>query len=97
MSDHPLTPEAVEAALADLPGWTRDGESITKTFVFADFRSAIAFMVQVAFEADHLDHHPEWTNVYNRVEVRLVTHHVGNQVTGKDLALAAAIERVAEQ
>ena len=62
--------------------------------VFADFRAAMAFMVRVGFEADAMDHHPEWTNVYNKVAVRLNTHSAGGKVTAKDIVLAGRIEKV---
>jgi 4a-hydroxytetrahydrobiopterin dehydratase len=82
-------------ALAELPGWqgltARD--AIAKTFLFADFVAAFGFMTQVALEAEKLDHHPEWRNVYRRVEIELTTHDAGG-LTQKDIALACAIERI---
>ncbi|MEL6475735.1 MAG: 4a-hydroxytetrahydrobiopterin dehydratase [Pseudomonadota bacterium] len=76
-------------------GWqtTEDGKAIDKVFRFANFRDAMAWMTRVAFEAEAADHHPEWRNVYNRVEVRLTTHDAGG-LTQKDLDLATAIERL---
>ena len=78
-------------------GWeTReDGKAILKTFRFASFRDAMAWMTRVAFEAEAADHHPEWFNVYNRVEVTLTTHDTGG-LSQKDLDLAAAMERIAD-
>ena len=69
--------------------WTRDQErdAISREFVFADFNRAFAFMTQVALAAEKADHHPEWSNVYNKVRVTLSTHDAG-AVTQKDLALA---------
>ncbi len=86
-----LTPELTTA------GWelSEDGKAIAKTFRFRGFRDAIAWMMRVAFEAEHLNHHPEWSNVYNRVEVRLTTHDVGG-LTGKDIDLAQRMERAAK-
>ncbi len=77
-------------------GWTlsEDGKAITKTFKFKSFREAMAFMLRVAFEAEAADHHPEWLNVYNRVEVRLTTHDTGG-LTDKDFALAEQMEKAA--
>lgn len=77
-------------------GWTvsEDGKAIGKTFRFATFRDAMAWMLRAGFEAEAADHHPEWRNVYNRVEVTLTTHDTGG-LTDKDTALAAAFDRLA--
>lgn len=91
----PLAPDALAAALADLPGWKAEGDRLVRTFTFADFREAMAFILRVAFEAEALDHHPELTNVYNRVTLALTTHDAGNRVTETDLALARAIAALA--
>ncbi|MEL7467291.1 MAG: 4a-hydroxytetrahydrobiopterin dehydratase [Pseudomonadota bacterium] len=74
-------------------GWTAssDGKAIEKTFKFKNFRAAMAWMVRAGFEAEAADHHPEWSNVYNRVEVRLTTHDTGG-LSDKDIALAIAME-----
>ena len=76
-------------------GWSlsQDGKGIEKTFKFKDFRSAMAWMVRAAFEAEAMDHHPEWSNVYNRVSVRLTTHDIDG-LGPKDLELAARLERL---
>lgn len=87
----PTEDEIVEA-LAELPGWIRQDGRLHRRFRFSDFGSAIAFMVRVAFEAERLDHHPNWSNVYDRVEVTLWTHDVGG-LTDRDLALARAMEQ----
>jgi 4a-hydroxytetrahydrobiopterin dehydratase len=87
----------VAEALAGLKGWTEapDGrEAIVKSFKFADFNTAFAFMTQVALSASRLDHHPEWSNVYNRVEVLLTTHDSGG-VTAKDVELAKIMDKAA--
>lgn len=83
-----LSEAEVAAKLAQLPGWSLTAGKLTRTFQFADFATAMAFMVAVAIHADRLDHHPNWSNVYNRVEVTLWTHDVGG-LTGLDFALAA--------
>ena len=76
-------------------GWTlsADGKSIEKRFRFMNFRDAMAWMTRAAFEAEAIDHHPEWTNVYNRVEVRLTTHDTGG-LTVKDIDLAGRMEKI---
>ena len=88
-----LSAAARAAALADLPGWSDcDGrDAIAKTFVFKDFVRAFSFMTRVALAAERMNHHPEWSNVWNRVSITLATHDSGG-VTEKDVALARAIE-----
>ena len=80
-------------ALAGLPGWTFDAgrNGIIKSFSFADFSAAFAFMTRVALAAEKADHHPDWSNVWNRVDILLSTHSAGG-VTAKDIALAERIE-----
>ena len=84
-----------DAALAGLDGWSFDAgrNGIAKGFAFADFGEAFAFMTRVALEAEKADHHPEWSNVWNKVDVLLSTHSDGG-VTEKDTALAARIEAI---
>ena len=84
------------AALQDLPGWAHVAEcdAIEKSYKFADFGEAYAFMTRVALEAEKADHHPEWSNVWNRVDVRPTTHSAGG-LTEKDVALARKIEAIA--
>jgi 4a-hydroxytetrahydrobiopterin dehydratase len=91
----PLTPTKIQAALAGLPGWALKRDALVKNFKFADFRAALTFMVRVGFEAEAMNHHPDWTNVYNRVAIRLNTHDAGGKVTAKDVALAGKIEALA--
>jgi len=90
-----LSPTEIDAALATLPGWAREGEALVKTFQFSDFREALAFMLRAGFEAEALDHHPDWTNVYDRVVVRLNTHSAGGRITALDVELARRLQRVA--
>lgn len=77
-------------------GWTRsaDGLAIEKSFRFGDFSAAFAFLTRVAMQAEKLDHHPEFTSVWNRVDFRLTSHDAGG-VTARDVALAAAIDGLA--
>lgn len=83
-------------ALADLPHWTvrGDPEGIARHMTFADFGAAFAFMTRVAMLAEKADHHPEWSNVYNRVDIFLTTHDAGG-LTRRDIDLAHAIDALA--
>jgi 4a-hydroxytetrahydrobiopterin dehydratase len=76
-------------------GWKEENDSLKKTFSFKDFSQAFAFMTRVALLAEQHNHHPTWTNTYNRVSIELTTHDAGNRVTEKDRALAEAIDRLA--
>lgn len=82
-------------AVEDLLGWTGGDDFITKVFKFDDFVQAFGFMTQIAIIADKMDHHPEWYNVYNRVDITLTTHDAGG-VTEKDITLAKAMEKAAK-
>lgn len=75
--------------------WTETDNSLRRTFTFADFKTAFAFLTQVAAEAERLDHHPWFSNEYNTVEFRLRTHDAGNTVTKRDRKLAEAIDAAA--
>lgn len=83
-------------ALAALPGWRPDParDGIARRFIFKDFSAAFGFMTRVALAAERADHHPEWTNVWNRVDILLTTHSAGG-LTRKDIALARRIEALA--
>lgn len=72
--------------------WKEENNSLCATFAFKDFNEAFAFMTSVALLAEKMDHHPTWTNTWNKVEIRLSTHDAGNIVTEKDRLLAAAID-----
>ena len=91
-----LTESERDEALAGLDDWAYDEgrNGIAKSFTFADFGAAFAFMTRVAMEAEKADHHPDWSNVWNRVDILLSTHSAGG-VTAKDIALAARIEAIA--
>jgi 4a-hydroxytetrahydrobiopterin dehydratase len=90
-----LTGEARKAALAKLSGWNevKGRDAISKQFTFHDFNAAFGFMTRAALFAEKLDHHPEWFNVYNKVEVTLSTHDAGG-VTERDVSLAKAMDRI---
>jgi 4a-hydroxytetrahydrobiopterin dehydratase len=74
--------------------WTEREGKLCRTFRFSNFSEAFAFMVRVALLAERMGHHPEWTNVYNTVEVALSTHDAGGAITEKDRALAAAMDKL---
>ncbi len=88
-----LDPAARAAALKELPKWSDvpDRDAIARKFVFQNFNAAFAFMTRVALMAEQMDHHPEWFNVYSKVDVILSTHDAGG-VTDKDIAMAKAME-----
>lgn len=74
--------------------WEEENNQLCRTFLFKDFSEAFAFMTRVAMLAEMYDHHPWWSNVYNKVEIRLTTHDAGNEVTEKDHHLADEIDRI---
>src|SRR3954467_6810054 len=90
-----LTRDERDEALAALPGWASDEGrgGMVQRFTFADFSEAFAFMTRVALEAEKADHHPEWSNVWNRVAILLSTHSAGGG-TANDMQLAARIEAI---
>lgn len=92
MATQPLKAAKITAALAELPGWKHRRDALVKEFKFASFKEALSFMVRVGLEAEKMDHHPDWTNVYNRVAIRLNTHDAGGKVTAKDVSLAKKIQ-----
>lgn len=90
-----LSPESLAQEIATLSGWKKSAErsSIEKSFKFKDFDEAWDFMNKVAALAKSMDHHPEWSNVYNRVDIALSTHDSGG-ITMRDITLARAIEEI---
>lgn len=92
-----LVAEELDQILADLPGWSLrdDGKVLIKTFKFRNFAVAFGFMSECALVAERLNHHPEWSNVYSRVDVALTTHAVSG-LTMHDVRLAKAMERAAQ-
>jgi 4a-hydroxytetrahydrobiopterin dehydratase len=91
-----LSAEEVEQVLAELAGWTlrADGLAISREFKFHNFSEAWGFMTRVALLAEKQDHHPEWSNVYNRVAITLTTHDAGG-LSERDLRMAKAIDALA--
>lgn len=86
-----LNKEQVEAALSNLEGWSFNENGIVKNFVFEDFKEALSVMMGVGIIAEEMNHHPEWFNVYNKLDIRLSTHDAGG-VTQKDVDMAQNIE-----
>lgn len=97
----PLKPETLTIDLKKLntgksTPWIVQEDKLCKTFIFQDFTAAFAFMTHVALIAEKMDHHPDWMNVYNRVDIRLNTHDAGDKITNKDFELAKKIEDISE-
>ena len=90
-----LDPQARDGALREVPGWDWDAkrDAITRNYVFGDFSEAFAFMTRVALLAEKHDHHPEWSNIWNRVEITLTTHDAGG-LSQRDVNMAWAIDRL---
>ncbi len=88
-----LSPETVEKELKELAGWacSNDKNKIEKSFKFKDFCEAWGFMNRIALLAEKMDHHPEWFNVYNRVDITLTTHDA-NGISDRDIKMAKEIE-----
>ena len=94
MSDS-LSFQSIQDALSELPGWSGDQDGIQVSWTFADFPTAITFMQDCVNGIEERNHHPNWSNVYNRVEVVLNTHDAGDVVTTKDIELAHFLHRQA--
>lgn len=91
-----LDPDQIEAALRGLPGWSLAGGKLHRELRFPNFQQAFAFMAEAALHAEKLDHHPEWSNVYGKVVIDLVTHDAGG-VTELDLELAKRMSAISER
>jgi 4a-hydroxytetrahydrobiopterin dehydratase len=89
-----LTPTEIEALAETLPAWELVEGKLRRSLTFADFSEAFGFMVRVALVAETLGHHPEWSNVWNRVTIALTTHDIGG-LSNLDVALARRIEALA--
>jgi len=90
-----LDNETVREQLASLDGWTLDEGKLFRPFKFANFVEAIGFMTRAAIEAEKMDHHPEWFNVYSKVDVHLTTHSAGG-ITELDFSLAKIMDELAK-
>lgn len=89
-----LSAEELQKVQAELAGWELGADKLRRSFSFENFRQAMAFMVEVSFSAEELNHHPNWSNVYSTVEVEIWSHDRGG-VTGRCLALARAMQLAA--
>jgi 4a-hydroxytetrahydrobiopterin dehydratase len=89
-----LSAGEAEERLRAVPGWSVEGGALARSFTFSSFATAFGFMAAAAVTAEKLGHHPEWSNVYNRVSVRLTTHDVGG-LSDLDFALAAEMSKLA--
>ena len=92
--NEPLTDNQIQKAISSLPGWGFADDTISKTYRFGSFTEAIGFITEMAFDCERANHHPELTNVYSSVTIRLNTHDVGGKVTEKDIYLAKEIEKM---
>ncbi len=88
-----LTEEEIASLLEAHPGWRRDREVLRRSYEFSDFRAAFAFMTHVALIAERLFHHPEWSNVYNRVELAITSHDVGG-LTSRDRRFVEKVDAI---
>ena len=89
-----LNPEEISAQLQSLPGWQAYGNAIGRDFQFADFNEAFAFLTRIAMLSEKMNHHADWSGVYNKVNIRLSTHDAGG-VTERDIKMATAITQYA--
>ena len=90
-----LTNDQINETLAKLPGWTYEGDKLSRVYRFSSFTEAISFITEIAFSCEEANHHPELFNVYSTVRIDLTTHEAGNKVTQKDTDLAEVIEKKA--
>jgi 4a-hydroxytetrahydrobiopterin dehydratase len=94
MRNQPLSQDEIDERAAALSGWRVEADRLRRTFQFESFVAAFGWMAQVALVAEKLDHHPDWKNVYNRVEVELYSHDIG-ALSDRDFRLAAEMSRLA--
>lgn len=89
-----LTEEQLNKSLAQLEGWSVEDGKLHKKYKFKTFAQAIGWMMSASIIIDKMDHHPEWSNVYNRVAVNLVTHDIGNKISNLDVELAGKLDSI---
>ena len=93
MTSERLSADEIQQRVSELPDWTLEGDKLWRRFVFVDFSEAFGFMSRVALAAEAMNHHPEWSNVWNRVEIALTTHDAGG-LSKLDFELAGRIDRL---
>ncbi len=91
-----LSKQEFEKSLSELKDWKVVNGKLNRTLNFEDFAQAFSFMTRIAIEAEKLNHHPEWFNVYNRLTIDLVTHDIGNEISNYDVILAKKISEIFE-
>lgn len=91
-----LTKEEISTAINNLSGWRYEDNALVKNFVFKDFKETLSYMMGIGIIAEDMNHHPEWFNVYNKLDIRLTTHDADG-VTQKDIDLATKIEEILKQ
>jgi 4a-hydroxytetrahydrobiopterin dehydratase len=91
-----LSKQELEKSLSELKDWKVVNGKLNRTLNFEDFAQAFSFMTRIAIEAEKLNHHPEWLNVYNRLTIDLVTHDIGNEISNYDVILAKKISEIFE-
>jgi 4a-hydroxytetrahydrobiopterin dehydratase len=96
MEKRVLSKEEIDTAVSGLDGWSVQDGKLAKEYKFSSFAAALGWMVAVGVEANTLDHHPDWSNAYNRVQVHLVTHDLDDQISTLDAALARKMEELAK-
>ncbi len=96
MAGHKLNETELQQAIANLPGWVMREGKLHREYQFPSFTTAMAWMVAAGIEAEKMNHHPEWFNVYNRVRVDLVTHDLGQAISSLDVELASKMEQLAQ-
>ena len=96
MAEHKLADEAIKTGLHNLPGWSVKDAKLHREYQFPDFAHAIGFITIAAIGIEKMNHHPEWSNVYNRVHIDLTTHDAGG-ITQKDVDLARFLEQIAHK
>ena len=92
MTSERLSADEIQQRVSELPDWTLEGDKLWRRFVFVDFSEAFGFMCRVALAAEAMNHHPEWSNVWNRVDIALTTHDAGG-LSKLDFELAGRINR----
>lgn len=94
--DTPLTRDALAKALTQLPGWAHEDHALVVRWVFPSFGAVLDYQADAREPIELADHHPTWSNTYNKLEIRLTTHSAGNRVTSKDVELAKTLTWLAE-